>query len=733
MILLLAVALLTATTGAGLVQPIETTSSGVDQTQVDQQTPLSFIKNQGLTNTAPLPAPRHIFITPANGVKYNLDGATFGGPNNTYYIKAEGGGLNELHLTNDANAPSGQITTSSSQSGTFYVTNTGGRGFDDDIILLVSVKGPIPDDFAIHVKSSGYTWTPNTVANAAPTAYQYVTGTVDETFTKADFIYGPQTWKPGPGDLVIPSLPLYYGQNINDATTGEYLMFIDLKAGNLYPSKVPGATIDKGGVKVEFSLSNMDTHASFNAYGWCLNANQGQGISWTNKLTVNDPGASGYSVIGKPSASFSATPLTGSAPLLVQFTDRSTNMPTIWAWDFNNDGIIDSTAQNPSYTYTSAGIYTVKLTATNIRGSNSYVATNYITSSMTSAFRTNGHVGQAPYSVRFEDQSIGSPTAWKWDFGDGTTSTDQNPTHVFNQTGVFNVALTASNDQASDTSTQYRCIIVNSVPVAAFTSNATSGRTPFSVQFTDQSTGTNGYEWQFGDGITSTEQNPVHTYTKPGVYTVTLTASASDYGSVFIQKPGYITVTDPPAAGFSANVTAGLSPLSVQFNESVTGSVQYYFWHFGDGATSFDQNPVHTYDRVGKYTVSLMAIGPNGNEVKTIENYINVTAPVTPTPTPTATVTTTVTPMPTPTGQNLPVANFTVTASGNPGSYQIVVTDTSVNATSMKYDLGDGTCTSYKNFRYTYWQPGTFTIKQTATNAAGSSNKNITVSIPAVQ
>ena len=347
--------------------------------------------------------------------------------------------------------------------------------------------------------------------------------------------------------------------------------------------------------------------------------------------------------------------------------------------------------------------------------------------SLTAGFYAFGHVGQAPYPVRFLDQSAGSATAWHWDFGDGTTSTEQNPTHIFNRTGAYNVALTASNDQASDTSIQYRCIIVNTVPVANFTANATAGRTPFTVQFTDQSTGATGYQWQFGDGTTSTDQNAVHTYTQPGAYTVTLVASAADYGSVFTQKQGYITVTDPPTVGFSANVTAGISPLAVQFNESTTGLVPYFYWQFGDGGTSFDLNPVHIYNAAGRYTVSLYAIDSNGYQVKTAENYINVTALVTPTPTVTAT--STVTPVPTATGYS-PVANFTVTPQGSPDSMHILVTDTSVNATSVQYDLGDGTTTAYPNFRYTYWQVGTYTIKQTVTNAAGSSTKNVTVTIP---
>ncbi|WP_440950736.1 PKD domain-containing protein [Methanosphaerula subterraneus] len=274
---------------------------------------------------------------------------------------------------------------------------------------------------------------------------------------------------------------------------------------------------------------------------------------------------------------------------------------------------------------------------------------------VTAGFYAFGHVGQAPYSVRFLDQSIGSPTVWTWDFGDGSTSTEQNPTHVFNKTGACNVALTASNDLASDTAIQYRCIIVNTVPVANFTANATAGRTPFTVEFADQSTGASGYQWQFGDEQMSTEQNPVHTYSQPGTYTVTLVVSGADYGSVYTQKSGYITVTNPPTVGFSANVTAGLAPLGVRFNESVNGSVQYYYWQFGDGATSFEPNPVHVYDTAGKYTVSLYAIGPNGTQVKTVDDCVNVTDPVTSTlttlvPTNTTMVPTVTTVAPTVTG-----------------------------------------------------------------------------------
>ncbi len=252
---------------------------------------------------APLPAPRHIFISPANGVKYDMDGATYGGSGGTYYIKADGGGLNELHITNDAAAPYGQVTATDAQSGTLWVTNTGGRGFDNDIILLVSVRGPIPDDFSVHIRSSGYVWTPAPSGAYTPPALntsevEYVSGAVDATFGKSAFTYGPQTWKPGPGNVeMTPSLPLYAGQDINDPATEEYLMFVDLRVGNIDDSKYPGwSPVDRGGARVEYSFSGLSTHASFNGYGWCSAANQDQGISWTNR--VQGTGSSGYSVTG---------------------------------------------------------------------------------------------------------------------------------------------------------------------------------------------------------------------------------------------------------------------------------------------------------------------------------------------------------------------------------------------------------------------------------------------------
>jgi len=629
----------------------------------------STVKTNYITATGLLSNNRHIFINVANddGVKYNMDGATYSGPNNTYYIKADGGGLNELHITNDISAPSGQVTTSNAKSGTFYLSNTGGRGFDNDIILLVSVKGPIPDDFAVHLKSSGYNWTPATPGayNPSPPAeYEHIDNAIDETFTKADFIYGPHVYKPGPGTLGSWTLPLYYGQSTSDSSTAEYLMFVDLKAGNMYPTTVPGATIDNGDVKVEYSFTNLTTRASFNGYGWCTASNQGQGITWTNPTSGT---ANGYSVVPvtvtEPVAAFSAGTTSGSAPLTVQFTDQSTGTPTGWLWDFGDGSSTNATVQSPVHTYANAGTYTVNLTATNTAGSNTVSKTGYITVASgtvapIAAFGSDVTSGAAPLTVKFLDISENEPTSWLWDFGDGSTSTVQNATHTYTAAGSYAVNLTVTNSAGTHSLRLTDFVTVTgatptptptttpsgTVPAAFFSASSTAGTAPLTVQFTDQSTGTpTAWHWDFGDNSSTnaTVQNPVHTYAANGNYTVNLTV-ANAAGSAYMVKTNYVTVSAAvtptptptsgtpviPAAAFKANKTEGDKPLAVKFVDQSTNTPTSWHWDFGDSSTSAEQSPVHTFSAAGTYTVSLKAENAAGNNTATKSGYITVIAPV---------------------------------------------------------------------------------------------------------
>ncbi len=140
-------------------------------------------------------------------------------------------------------------------------------------------------------------------------------------------------------------------------------------------------------------------------------------------------------------ANFSASATTVAVNTQVNFTDSSSNSPTSWYWDFGDGNI--STAQNPSHTYTSGGKYNVGLTATKASGQNTKIVDRYmtITAAPVADFWGKSQNGAAPVTTVFLDESSNFPTSWSWNFGDGNTSTVQNPTHVYSNVGTYNVAL----------------------------------------------------------------------------------------------------------------------------------------------------------------------------------------------------------------------------------------------------------------------------------------------------
>ena len=276
-------------------------------------------------------------------------------------------GQNALHITTNISNSIGNVTFTNTQSGTIYFSDTGGRGWDDNGILMLAINGTIPDNFWVHITASGYQWTPVLYYNKpSQSDLIYVIGSINETFYKSDFIYGPQIWKPCPA----ANYPIFAGQNMDDTTNTFSIIFIDLYAG-LIGTNTPyySSLIDNGMIRIDYEFYNLPegSIAAFNAYAYCQDSKQGEGVRWTNRVTD-----SGYYVNGQAaaaSADFTANPVKGVAPLTVKFTDNSAgNKPFTYAWDFNNDGIIDSTEQNPTYTYSTLGNYTVKLTITNAYG-----------------------------------------------------------------------------------------------------------------------------------------------------------------------------------------------------------------------------------------------------------------------------------------------------------------------------------------------------------------------------
>ncbi|MDW7733589.1 MAG: PKD domain-containing protein, partial [Methanolobus sp.] len=430
------------------------------------------------------------------------------------------------------------------------------------------------------------------------------------------------------------------------------------------------------------------TYASVGTYNVSLNATNvgGSNVSTqTNYITAAIAPISG----------FTADVTSGAVPLAVTFTDQSTNTPTSWLWNFGDGNT--STDQNPTHTYSAVGTYTVSLNATNVGGSNISTQTNYITAAIApvSSFTADVTSGAVPLSVNFTDQSTNSPTSWFWDFGDGTNSTDQNPTHTYSAVGAYTVTLNATNVGGSNVSTQTNYITTAVAPVADFSVNETSGALPLSVSFTDLSTNTpTSWFWDFGDGNTSTDPNPTHTYASVGTYTVTLNATNVGGSNVSTQT-SYITVAIASVSGFSVDVTSGAVPLAVNFTDQSSNSPTSWLWDFGDGNTSTEQNPTHTYTSVGAYTVSLNATNVGGNNVSTQTNYI--------------------------TAAIAPVSSFTADVTSGTVPLAVNFTDQSTNSpTSWFWDFGDGTNSTDQNVTHTYTSAGTYTVSLNATNVGGS-------------
>ncbi|MDC1162580.1 PKD domain-containing protein, partial [Tenacibaculum sp.] len=316
----------------------------------------------------------------------------------------------------------------------------------------------------------------------------------------------------------------------------------------------------------------------------------------------------------------------------VTFTDKSTNNPTSWSWEFEGGSPATSNNKNPLIKYNNAGVYKVILTATNKGGSNSITKTSYIkveatpVANFTSSSISVG-VGE---SITFTDTSNNEPTSWLWSFTGGSPlgSIDKNPTVTYNKIGVYQVVLTVTNAGGSNTVTKKAYITVTDVPKANFSANTTRIAKGNSVKFTDESTNEpTSWSWEFEGGlpVTSTDQNPSIKYDKAGVYKVVLTAT-NLRGDDTVTKTKYITVIDTPNADFSVNATTIEKGESVIFTDISSNEPNTWEWTFvgGSPTTSTDQNPTVVYNTEGIYEVILKVTNIAGTNSITKTNYIVV-------------------------------------------------------------------------------------------------------------
>ncbi len=410
-------------------------------------------------------------------------------------------------------------------------------------------------------------------------------------------------------------------------------------------------------------------------------------------------------------AKFAATPTTGCAPLLVNFSDSSTGNPTGWKWDLGNGTI--SFLQNPAVTYFTPGQYNIKLIVTSSAGTDSILKNQYVTvyGLPNVDFSGNPNTGCFPLPVQFTDLSTagsGTIVTREWDFGDGNISSALNPQHTYTAAGNFNVSLRITNSFGcvkTITKTQY--IKIGSGVKAGFTNNIpNSCNPPVTINFLNTSTGTGvlNYQWDFGDGITSILTNPTHTYISNGSYTVRLIVTNSNGCTDTLTKVNAITLGNVNAV-FTVPTPLCQGAATTFINASSPAPASA-FWDFGDGTTSTANDPLKTYNSTGTFVVKMIA--NFGACIDSVSKTITVLAK--------------------------PVVAFSANdTTGCKTPFTIIFTSAATGASNYFWDFGDGATSALQNPSHNYMAQGVYTVKLVATNAAGCKDSLVKSSYIVIQ
>lgn len=401
-------------------------------------------------------------------------------------------------------------------------------------------------------------------------------------------------------------------------------------------------------------------------------------------------------IVAKPTANFSA-PVTGSCtvPLTVNFSNSSSGA-TSYLWDLGNGNT--STAVNPTGIYNATGSYNVTLIAANGNCKDTLTLPSFVSiGSLQAAFTTSTTTTCTGNPVTFTNTSLPGPGNSTWYFGDGTSSNTTNATHAYSVQGTYTVSLVVNYNNCVDTATQ--TITVNQGPVVQFTANNTlSCSAPFTVQFSNTTTGATSYLWDFGDGTTSTATAPSHTYSALGSYTVTLTATAPNGCVNTLTMPAYIVIYQPTMT-ISANPPSGCAPAAITFtaNISPTVGVTNYTWDFGDGTTSVGGASItHTYNTPGSYTVSVSYTVAQGCSYVSSPITVNIGVK--------------------------PTASFTGAPLNICPNGTVTFTNTSTGPVGTVYTwyFGDGSTSNNANPTHAYGAQGTYTVTLVATSGGCS-------------
>jgi len=379
-----------------------------------------------------------------------------------------------------------------------------------------------------------------------------------------------------------------------------------------------------------------------------------------------------------------------SPPTKVTFTSTvTTSSPITYQWVFGDDGL--SNDPNPVYTYNANGKYNVMMIITTDQGCKDTVEKQIAVGTVYPNFKMplGGCVNKP---IQFTDSSSPTPVSVRWNFGDGGTSTALNTSHTFTATGQYNIKLVANFGACTDSIT--KVFPVTTKPATSFTSTGSrAGCTlPSTVQFQNTTSGGDSYLWNFGDGTTSTDVNPTHTYTKAGIYDVTLIAfNSNGCGDTLVSK-SYVQLGQPRIDAITGGPFSSCINTDINFGATISSgeTVTGYSWNFGDNtAASTAATPSHSYANTGAYDITLtVTTGSGCSTTKTFSSKVKI--------------------------GNKPAVDFNATPTDACASQPIQFNDNSTgDITDWAWNFGDNLTSYEKNPSHLYKDTGNFSVTLT--------------------
>ncbi len=517
-----------------------------------------------------------------------------------------------------------------------------------------------------------------------------------------------------------------------DNNTGEAPLIVNFDGSSSTDSdgEIVSYDWDFGNGETASGVNVGETFGEAGEYDITLTVTDNDGLTDSKVVTLVVTAAI---VLEPPVAKITMDNTTGEAPLIVSFdgnesTDSDGEIVS-YDWDFGNGETANGI--NVGETFSEAGEYDITLTVTDNDGlTDSKLVTLVVTEAVVleapiAEIAMDNDSGEAPLTVSFDGSastdSDGEIVSYDWDFGDGKTESGINVENTFEEAGEYTVSLTVTDNDGLTDAKEVTLVVTDAVvleaPVAAITTENTSGEAPFVASFDGSaSTDSDGeivsYDWDFGNGIVGTGINVSHVFTEIGTYDVTLTVTDNDGltdSEVVILVVAEAVALEAPVAEITMDNDSGDAPLTVNFDGSAStdsdGEIVSYDWDFGDGKTGSGVNVENTFDEAGEYNITLTVTDNDGLTNSKVATLVVSAAVV----------------------LEAPIAEISMDNASGEAPLTISFdgsgsTDSDGEIVSYEWDFGNGDVETGIYAEYVFTEAGTLTVTLTVTDNDDLSN-----------